>query len=773
MALSGNFSGKTSNQFVKPTIYWSAIQNLLENYSDVTVELRYSRTNTGYTTEGNFSGALYIDKGTDGEQKQTGSKSSFKVTYKSNSLAMSKTFRVNHSSNGSKKITISATGSILPSSVTSTTISREVELDTIPRASSIGATDANIGATSMVVVTKKNQTYKHSVAYRFGALSGYIKADGTVTDSEVIFSGTSIAFALPDDFYAQIPKAKSGKCTLTCKTYYGNTQVGEDQTVTFTAVAEEGICAPNVSGTVVDANETTKALTGDENKLVRYHSKAKCTITASAKNAATLASKTVNGEAIINTLEISNAETGSFTFTAKDSRGYSKTARVEKTLVPYVKLTANAAVKRTDPTSGNATLTVKGNYYAGSFGAAKNALTLSYRVGTGEEVTLTPTFSGNTYTASASLTGLSYDTAYSVTVTAADKLEEVTAELTVQKGIPTFDWGESDFQFNVPVSFNAGIEDRNVKTYSSLEQLGLSGGVTTDTVLAAMPEWSTLIINNSNTSGNYLTDAPTTYCIVVAHKSNVNYGTATAVKVNNSAKEAYVYDWYRGGSYNGWTRVAKASEIADHRLKTFYSISQFGLSGQPTTDEVFAAMPPLSCLVSDAVRGNNNNISDLPTQYCNVVLFKGQYSYGQGFATKVNSSAKETYVFDWYNGGSYNGWARVGSNMKLLWENGSPTSTFAAQSFSIDGANYDCYLVVPHVSSNVDICFVQPTIAYKGKSGHLSSLPNNKIARRKFTVNSAGTSISFEAAEYGGTYGATSTNNEYVIPIYIYGMYLN
>ena len=61
MALSGNFSGKTSNQYVKPTVYWWAVQNIEGNFSDVTGELRDSRTNTGYTTEGNFSGALYID----------------------------------------------------------------------------------------------------------------------------------------------------------------------------------------------------------------------------------------------------------------------------------------------------------------------------------------------------------------------------------------------------------------------------------------------------------------------------------------------------------------------------------------------------------------------------------------------------------------------------------------------------------------------------------------------------------------------------------------
>ena len=758
MALSGNFSGKTSNQYVKPTVYWWAVQNIEGNFSDVTVELRYSRTNTGYTTEGNFSGALYIDKGTDGQQKQTGSKGAFKVTYKSNSLAMSKTFRVYHDQNGSRKITISATGSIPPSSVTSTTVSQEVELDTIPRASTVGATDAGIGTAALVVVTKKNRDYRHSVAYSFGALSGYLRADGSVSEEEVIFSETNVAFLLPEAFYAQIPKAKSGRCTLTCRTYYGDTRIGEEKTAVFNAVAAESVCAPAVSGTVEDGNQTTGALTGDKNVLVRYHSTALCAITASARNSASLTSKTVNGKAIGSTLEIPNIETGSFCFAVKDSRGYSKTAAVEKTLIPYIKLTANASVKRTDPTGGRAVLTVKGNFYNGGFGAEGNSLTLGCQVGTEEAVTLTPVISGNTYTASAELTGLAYDQTFPVTVTARDKLETVTASLTLQKGIPTFDWGEKDFQFHVPVLDQYSTKISNGVAQYSTEQID------PNTTLESL-----ILTNHANgPRSGYDFYIRTTF----DSKKSTTAGRVQIAEPYETAGGVY-WRVFSSAGWSAWEKLANATDIADHRMKTFYSISQFGLSGQPTTDEVFAAMPVMSCLVIDNRRGNTNNISDAPTAYCSVILFKGKYSYGQGFATKVNSSAKETYVFDWYNGGSYNGWARVGSNMKLLWENGSPTSTFAAQSVSIDGANYDCYLVVPHVSSNVDICFVQPTIAYKGKSGHLSSLPNNKIARRKFAVNSAGTSISFEAAEYGGTYGATSTNNEYVIPVYIYGMYLN
>lgn len=756
MALSGNFSGKTSNQFVKPTIYWSAVQNLLENYSDVTVELRYSRTNTGYTTEGNFSGALYIDKGTDGEQKQTGSKSSFKVTYKSNSLAISKTFRVNHSSNGNKKITISATGSIPPSSVTSTTISQEVELDTIPRASTIGATDANIGAASMIVVTKKNTAYKHSIAYGFGDLSGWLKADGSLSDTEVIFAETNIAFAVPESFYGQIPEDKSGKCSLTCRTYYGSTQIGEAQTAAFTAVAAESVCAPSVSGTVVDVNETTKALTGDENKLVRYHSKAKCTVTAAAKNSASLTSKTVNGKAVSSTLEIPNVETGSFRFAVKDSRGYSKAATVKKDLIPYVKLTANVSVKRSDPTSGRAVLTVKGNFYNGGFGAEENTLTLSYQVGTGEPVTLTPAISGNGYSVSQTLEGLSYDSTHSITVSASDKLAEVSSTVTVQKGIPVFDWGEKDFQFHVPVLGENG------------KLLGRTNVVTqAGTDLNDYTEEGWYVFTSSYTPAN------------IPAGSN---GWLHVLPYNTSYVKQLWYRWGTAGTNDHQTfiRIKSGSDwgvwkqFAIGSVITYSGLAQLGISGGVTTGEVFAAMQAGSVLTFANSKASGNYLTDRPTDYCSVTAFKSNANYGMAIATKVKSSLKETYIYDWYNGGSNNSWTRVGSNMVELWANKSPTSTFAAQSVGIDGTKYNCFLILPHVSSNfTDVTLAQAVIAHKGESGHLFSLPNNKIARRKFTINSAGTSVAFESAEYSSTYGANGTDNMYAIPMYIYGMYVN
>lgn len=346
-----------------------------------------------------------------------------------------------------------------------------IDLTPIPRASTIGATDANIGSVSMIAVSKKTAAYTHSIAYKFGTLSGYITASGGVSSTEVKFSDTSVAFTVPTTFYAQIPSAKSGTCTLTVKTYSGTSQIGSAQTCTFTATAAESACKPTVSGTVVDNNATTVALTGSSAKLVRYYSNALCTITATAKNSASITAKTIGGTAVSTTTRtITGVESGSVVFAATDSRGYSASATVAASMVAYVKLTNNASAARTDPTSGNAALTIKGDYFNGSFGAVSNTLSVKYRIGTGSYVTVTPTLSGNTYSASVALTGLTYTQSYTLEVVVADKLATVTKTVTVGQGVPVFDWGQNDFAFHVPVTMDGVVV--GIKTASTTVAIG-------------------------------------------------------------------------------------------------------------------------------------------------------------------------------------------------------------------------------------------------------------------------------------------------------------
>lgn len=335
--------------------------------------------------------------------------------------------------------------------------SREITLTHIPRASTVAATDAAVGSVSMVAVNRKSAAYTHSVAYQFGNLKGFITPDG-ITEDEVLFSETSIAFTIPQNFYTQIPNAKSGSCLLTCRTYYGENCVGEEKSSTFTVTTDEAACKPLLSGTVTDGNSATVALTGDNNTLVRYASTANCAITAQVRNDATLAKKTIADQVVTgNSLTIPAVESNTVVFTATDSRGYTETVSVEKNWVSYILLTCNVEGKRTDPTSGNAKVVISGDFFAGSFGSAQNTLQIMYRIFPGEWNTAIATVEDNRYCAQLQLSGLLYTQDHTIDVRVSDQLQTVTKSLTIGKGIPVFDWGEKDFSFHVPVYFRAGL----------------------------------------------------------------------------------------------------------------------------------------------------------------------------------------------------------------------------------------------------------------------------------------------------------------------------
>lgn len=451
MALSGSvatsaYTADSGSQW-KVVLNWSATQSVTDNTSKISWDLKVSTGSGGYVVVSELRVTI------DGEEVYYRDHTNHTDGYNGTKLA-SGTKTLTHNTDGSKSMTIKVEAGIYNWAINKSG-NNTFTLDTIPRASTIGASDANIGSKSTIVVTRKSTAYTHSIAYKFGSLTGYVTAAGGVSSTEVKYSTTSISWTIPTTFYAQIPNAKTGTCTLTIKTYSGSTQIGDAKTDTFIVTAAQSLCAPSVSGSVVDSNATTKALTGDERKLVRYYSTALCTITATAKNSATISTKKIGGTTVSGTTRsISKVEVDSVSFYAKDSRGYEASTDVDFTLVPYVILTNNSSGQRTDPTSGNAKLTIKGDYFNGSFGSVSNALTIKYRFrevdGTyGSYTTVTPTISGNAYTVTLSLSGLDYEHSYEFEVVVSDKLATVTKVVTIKQGIPVFDWGQSDFRINV------------------------------------------------------------------------------------------------------------------------------------------------------------------------------------------------------------------------------------------------------------------------------------------------------------------------------------
>lgn len=366
-------------------------------------------------------------------------------------LIKSGTVTVAHASDGKKTMGFSvstpdASGISPTYGPTAMSMTGEWALTTIPRASTVTAANANIGSATTIKISRASAGFTHTLTYAFGSLKGTI---ATKTGD------TTLSWTVPTSFYAQIPKAKSGKCTITCQTFSGSTAIGTKTTEFLAQVSAAS--APAVTGTVADTNPVTQSLTGDSLVMVRYFSNALCTISAQGKNSATITQKKI-GETVVTgtTRTISGIEVDGVAFSATDSRGF--TTRVNKTfsLVPYVKLTANGTVKRDTPTGSTGKLTLQGNYFNASFGAQSNALTVQYRLQPEGEAyedwqTVDVTLEGNTYRAAVSLTELDYRKAYRVQVQASDKLMTTTADLTLLPGTPVFDWGKSDFRFHVPV----------------------------------------------------------------------------------------------------------------------------------------------------------------------------------------------------------------------------------------------------------------------------------------------------------------------------------
>ena len=452
--LTNGWYSSSKGDYVYLEFAWSVTSTSIpDNTKTIYWELRGKRTASGYVNAGGFKvvldGATVYEKSTD-----------YRIELRNGTVVASGSKTFTHKTDGSRSFSVSIQGAIYTWAVNATG-SKTFELDTIPRASSISCTKANIESNPTITISRASSSFTHTITYAFGSLSGTIATKTTAT--------SITSWTIPASFYAQIPNAKTGNGTLTCTTYNGSSAIGTS-TCVLDVTTDEAKCKPTVSGTVVDTNATTIALTGNANTLVRYCSTALCTLSATLnKNAGSIKAKTINNVSISGTtLTINNVETGTFDFYVKDSREYFNSDKEVKTLVPYIKLTNDATIHRDDPTSGKATLKIEGNYFTGSFGAKSNSLTIQYRQKDGSYVSVTPTIKDNKYSATVSLSGLDYTKAFNFDVVVSDAVNTISKPLTLQKGIPVFDWGEEDFNFNVPVTIN-GVNI--LEKLAELEQL--------------------------------------------------------------------------------------------------------------------------------------------------------------------------------------------------------------------------------------------------------------------------------------------------------------
>lgn len=355
--------------------------------------------------------------------------------------------------------------------------SASIDLTPIPRANTITASDAYIGGDMRISVVRKSASYLHTIEYAFGSLRG------TIADKS---AASEYDFHIPDDWDMEMTKSKTAPITLTCVTYAGDTEIG--RSTAKAQIQTDGTFAPQLSWNVVDISPATIALTGNAKRLVRGASTARATLGAVALRGATLSWLKING-VIAEALEIPNVQNGAFTFAARDSRGWETTEAASLTVVPYIPLSAIIEATRGAQGSNALTVTVKGNYFNGNFGSAANTLTFQYRADGGAWQTVTPTISGNTYTATINLS-LDYQTAHGLCFRISDKLATLTPSQNIPRAVPQTMEGDGWIRHNVPViqrSNHDNYEGRGETTESGLETW-LNG------LMADMPDMSSRTI---------------------------------------------------------------------------------------------------------------------------------------------------------------------------------------------------------------------------------------------------------------------------------------
>ena len=237
---SGTITGSTGNQYIEAKVVWSSTPYTEHNYSVVNASLYYRRTND-YTTYG--TGTFYITIGGVSTQKINFISFSDDQWVK----AADATVEIDHDDDGTKAITISASGMIKGTTLTSTSVSGEVRLDIIARASIISsAAPTQLGTSCSVKWFALSSVFHYRLRFELGewVMNTSVISPGSVKEC-------TYKSVIPLTVAEQLPKAAKGSMKVTLYTYSdtaGKKQIGEADSKTFT------VTVPNNSDTKPSIN---------------------------------------------------------------------------------------------------------------------------------------------------------------------------------------------------------------------------------------------------------------------------------------------------------------------------------------------------------------------------------------------------------------------------------------------------------------------------------------------------------------------------------------
>lgn len=346
---SGTINGSTGNEYIDSKIEWSSTANNSANTSSVTAALYYKRNNTGFTTHGTGAFSITING------VKTSASKTLTITENAWVKAVEATVTVSHNSDGTKSVSISASGSISGTSLSSTTCSGTATLETIPRASTItSASNVTLGGKCSVKWTPLSKSFRYKLKF---ALNGWSYTTGAIHPNQTS-AYTYTGYTIPLEVANELTSSKTGTMTVTLTTFSDSSaskKVGSASSKTFTVTVPNNTSTqPSVSMSLTPISSLGSTFSS---LYIQGKSKVEATLSATGKYEADIKAYNiyVGGKTYGSPYQseyLTTAGTVTVKGRATDTRGYYAEVTEDVTVIPYTKPRIKAEVDRCDA-SGN------------------------------------------------------------------------------------------------------------------------------------------------------------------------------------------------------------------------------------------------------------------------------------------------------------------------------------------------------------------------------------------------------------------------------------
>ena len=356
-------------------IVYSYTQNVSKNQSTITMTLYVHRDSYGPSWNTKCDAYMQLD----GSKVMTYD-GSFNIGTSWVKIGSTVSKTVTHNADGTK--TISLKGFFdslgLTSKLDDLTVSENVTLKTIPRASSISSiSGSTIGSPVTVNISREVSRFTHKVYYSFGETKDYLLGSSV---------GTSLTFTPSMNDCKYIPNSTKGTAAIRVDTYNGSTKIGSTSK-NFTLNVPASV-VPTFSG--IEFTPAVSDVPADWGIYVRTKSKVIVRITGAAGTyGSTIKSYSISGggysgtAASLTTGFLNTAGTVTFTAKITDSRGRTATKTASITVTDYAPPVLSSVAGFRCDSAG--TEQDDGNYisltanFSGSVLDGKNPVTGEYR----------------------------------------------------------------------------------------------------------------------------------------------------------------------------------------------------------------------------------------------------------------------------------------------------------------------------------------------------------------------------------------------------------